>query len=200
MKFLTRLILPLLLVTGVVLFLLNYERAFPRIWYMLWPLAIVTLLIMTAVFVYLAGLIKPGLFRTDIRPLSWRSYKELSGEFGDSISRKAHKYAAGTMATIFFIFFLAFIVGTIAVQKRYVDRHLLKYGVTTRGVVVKFIPDTRRKSSRNKADIRFVAGSDTVTYRVKPLKKYTAGDSVTITYSSKDPSFCEIEEQQWRLY
>lgn len=209
MKLLTRLVLPLLLVTTCILFLLNYDHPYPRIQYLLWPLAILLFPFAMSVCIYLIQVIKPDLIKTDFRPWYWRSYRDLSEEFSDCLHFEphTHRLAAGTLGAIFFILIVGGAIGTLPIQKRYVDRHLLKHGLSTRAIILKYTPPKlgkyyrHRPSNRAKADIRFVTNmGKTVTYRVEPLGEYHTGDSVTVNYSSEDPSFCEIEEGQWRLY
>jgi hypothetical protein len=157
---------------------------------------------MAGVLMYLFNSFKPGFFKTDFRPWSWRSYVALSDEFGESAYGDAGTRAANGMGIIALVLFFGIIMMALPINKRYFDRHIRKYGLSTKGIILKYIPYRSGKYSTSaKVDICFVTlQGDTITTRLTPLKEYNAGDSVTVNYSSKDPSFCELEEQQWRLY
>jgi hypothetical protein len=201
MKFLTRFLLPLLLTIAAVYFVLGYKRTSPGIRNVAWPLISLTIPLVWSAFLYVLRLISPGYLQTDFRFWSWRSYLELS----DEAAGYDMKYPGPRNVVLAFCLMWAFFsIGAVSfIETRYFDRHMLEHGITTRGVVVKYIRATssRKYHRRAEADIRFItAGGESKVYRVKPLNVYTAGDSVTVRYSTVDPGFCEIDEPMHRFY
>ena len=202
MKFLTRVLLPLLLTVAAVYFVLGYTRTSPSIRYVAWPVITLTIPLVWSAFLYVLKIIKPGYLQTDFRFWNWRSYLEL----GDEAAGYDMKYPGPNNVVLGFCFLWACvsIFSVSFIEMRYFDRHILKYGTTTRGIVLKYIPRRsggRGGSSPAKADIRFVTHKgETKVYRVVPLKQYNAGDSITVRYSMVDPSFCEIDGPRHRMY